>query len=289
MIAIIGMLVVLGSVAGGFAMAGGPFHVLFPWSEYVVIIGTAVGTVLIATPKAVVLGIFRKLKGILSGTPYSAALYIDALKLLYELFQIARRDGLVAIEAHIEGPEKSGVFKKYPSVSKDHHAVEFLCDGLRLVLVGSVPPHDLEALLDAEIDVHHEAEAKPVAALQKVADALPGIGIVAAVLGIVITMQSIGGPIEQIGHHVASALVGTFLGILMSYGFVAPLVTNMELMNSEEHRFYHFLRSGIVAFAKGFSPIVSVEFARKAIFAEARPSFSQMETACKSIKKDKAA
>jgi chemotaxis protein MotA len=169
-------------------------------------------------------------------------------------------------------------------VLHQHHAVVFLCDSLRLVLVGSVPPHDLESLMDSEIDVHHEAEGMPVSALQKVSDALPGIGIVAAVLGIVITMGAIAGPIEQIGEHVAGALTGTFLGVLLAYGFFGPLSTSLENGNAAEARFYHFIKASVVAFAKGFSPIVAAEFARRSIFADVRPSFGEMETACKSLK-----
>ena len=285
MVAILGFVVVLGSVLCGFAMAGGPFPVLLAWSEYVVIIGTGIGTMLTSTPGSVLKAMFAKILGVAKPTPFTSGLYLDALRLLYELFQIARRDGLVAIESHIEDPKQSAVFKRYPKILHEHHEVTFLCDSLRLVLVGSVPPHDLDALLESEIDVHHESEAKAVAALNEVGDALPGIGIVAAVLGIVVTMQAIAGPIEEIGHHVAAALVGTFLGILLSYGFVAPLATNIEHKNAEIARFYHFLRAGVVAFAKGFSPIVSVEFARRAIEANARPSFTAMETACKDVKK----
>ena len=284
MIAIVGIIIVIGSVLGGFTLAGGPIPVLFVMAEYVVIIGTAVGTVLISTPGPVVKGIFIKVAGVLKGSPMNSELYLDALKMLYELFQLARRDGLAAIEAHIEEPHESSTFTKYPKVLAQHHAITYLCDSLRLVLVGSVPPHDLEMLMDNEIDVHHEAEHKPVEAMTKVSDSLPGIGIVAAVLGIVVTMQAIAGPVEYIGHKVASALVGTFLGILLSYGFVAPLATNVENMNAAETRFYYFLKAGVIAFAKGLAPIVAVEFARRAIFAEDRPSFSEMETACKSLK-----
>jgi chemotaxis protein MotA len=285
MIALLGFAVVLASVLGGFAMSGGPFPVLLAWSEYVVIVGTSVGTMLVSTPPSVLRLILVKLKGVIKPSPFTPSLYLDALKLLFELFQVARRDGLVAIESHIENPEQSAVFRRYPKVLHQHHEVTFLCDSLRLVLVGSVPAYDLDALMESEIDVHHEADGKAVAALTKVGDAMPGIGIVAAVLGIVVTMQAIGGPVEEIGHHVASALVGTFLGILLSYGFVAPLATNIELKNAETVRFHHFLRAAVVAFAKGFAPIVAVEFARRAIEADARPSFTAMETACKDVKK----
>lgn len=284
MIALVGLVVVIGSVVGGFTIAGGQVMALFHLSEIIVIAGTALGTVLVSTPASVLGSLFGKIMSILQPSPFGKKLYLDALKMMFELFQIARRDGLVAIEAHIEAPEKSAVFKKYPAVIKQHHAITYLCDSLRLVLVGSVPPHDLEMLMDGEIEVHHEAEARSVAALQRVGDALPGIGIVAAVLGIVITMGAIAGPIEQIGHHVAAALTGTFLGVLLAYGFIGPLSSGLEAINSAEARFYHFIKASVVAFAKGFAPIVSVEFARRAVFAEDRPSFAEMETACKALK-----
>lgn len=284
MIAIIGLIVVVGSVLGGFTSAGGQIPALFHLAEILVICGTATGTVLISTPPSTLMSLGGKVGRLMQPSPFGKALYLDALKMMFELFQIARRDGLVAIESHIEGPQKSAVFRKYQRVLRHHHAVTFLCDSLRLVLVGSVPPHDLEMLLDSEIDVHHEAQARPASALQRVADGLPGIGIVAAVLGIVVTMGAIAGPIEQIGEHVASALTGTFLGVLLAYGFVGPISTGMENLNQSEARFFQFLKASVVAFAKGFPPIVSVEFARRTIFEEDRPSFVEMENACKALK-----
>lgn len=284
MITIIGLVVVIGSVLGGFMMAGGnPMSLVQP-SEIVCIVGTAVGTILVSTPAPVLKATIAKLQATMKPSPFSKKLYLDSLRLLYELFQTARKDGLVAIESHIEKPKDSALFKKYPHVLHEHHAVEFLCDSLRLVLVGSVPPHDLEGLMDAEIDVHHEAEGKTVGVLQKVADALPGIGIVAAVLGIVVTMGAIAGPIEEIGHHVGAALTGTFMGVLFAYGFLSPLSTSMEHVNSAESRYYSFIKSAVVAFAKGFSPIVAAEFARRSIFADDRPSFAEMENAVKNSK-----
>ncbi len=285
MIAIVGLLIVLGAVAGGFTMAGGNLAALFHASEIVVIGGVALGTVFISTPGPVLKAMAGKLAGVFKGNRFTKDLYLDALRMLYELFQIARKDGLVAIESHIEDPEKSAIFKKYPKVLHEHHAMEFLCDSLRLVLVGSVPPHDLDALMDGEMDVHHEEAGKPAAALQKTGDALPGIGIVAAVLGIVITMGAISGPVEQIGEHVAGALTGTFLGVYLAYGFLSPLSGAIEMANGEEARFFGFLKSSVVAFAKGFAPIVAVEFARRAIYSTARPTFQEMEAACKQAAK----
>jgi len=281
MFAIIGLLVVVGSVLGGFLFAGGRIMALAQPAEFLVIGGTALGTVLISTSPMVLKGLGARFGLMFQNSGFGKPLYLDALKLLYELFQTARRDGLVAIESHVESPQKSALFRRYPSVLRHAHAVQFLCDSLRLVLMGSVPPYDLESLMDAEIDVHHEAEARSVSALQKVSDSLPGIGIVAAVLGIVITMGAIAGPIEEIGHHVAAALTGTFMGVLLAYGFVGPMAGAMENVNAAEARFYHFLRAAVVAFAKGFSPIVALEFARRAIYAEDRPTFGEMEAACK--------
>ncbi|MGE0443290.1 MAG: flagellar motor stator protein MotA [Gemmatimonadales bacterium] len=284
MLAIVGLLVVIGSVLGGFTIAGGSIPSLFHISEIVTILGTALGTVLVSTPMPVLKGMIGKLVGVLKGGGIKAAVYLDTLKMLYELFQIARKDGLVAIEAHIEGPDKSAVFKKYPDVLHHHHAVQFLCDNLRLVLVGSVPPHDLDGLMDAEIEAHHHDEEAMAGALQKVADALPGIGIVAAVLGIIVTMAAISGPVEQIGEHVGAALTGTMLGVFFAYGVFGPLATAIEHSNRAEGSYYQVLKAAIVAFAKGFAPIVAVEFSRRAVPADSRPSFQDMEAACKSIK-----
>jgi chemotaxis protein MotA len=280
MMALVGAVVVIVATLGGFTIAGGHIPVLFHVSEFVTIGGVTIGTVLISTPFKVIKATFAKIKQLLKKDPFDRALYLDALKLLYEFFQLARKDGLVAVEAHIEAPAKSAVFAKYPKVIAQHHAVEFFCDSMRLVIAGSVPPHDLEAMMDEEIDVHHHAEAQSVGTVQKVGDALPGIGIVAAVLGIVVTMSAISGPVEVIGEKVGAALTGTFLGILAAYGFLNPLATSMEFLNESEARFYYFFKAAVVASAKGFPPIVAVEFARRAISAESRPTFSEMETAC---------
>lgn len=289
MVAIIGLAVVIVSVLGGFTVAGGKIPALFHVSEIIVICGTALGTVLISTPLVVLKSLGKNLSLVVKPSPFTKPLYLEALKMLFELYQIAQRDGLVAIESHIENPEKSAVFKKYPAVTHHHHAIVFLCDSLRLVLLGSVPPHDLEAMMDAEIDVHHENAVQPAVALTKVSDALPGIGIVAAVLGIVVTMSSISGPVEQIGEHVAAALTGTFLGVLLAYGFVGPLATALEHVKAAESRFFHFIKASVVALAKGSSPLVATEFARRAIASDARPTFGEMETACKRLKAKQAA
>jgi chemotaxis protein MotA len=288
MIALAGLIVVIASVIGGFTLAGGKLPALFHISEIIVILGTAVGALLISTPAQVLRSLASKLPRILQPSPFSKGLYLDVLKMMFELFQVARRDGLVAIEAHIEAPQKSALLQKYPKVMHHHHVVVFLCDSLRLVLVGSVPAHDLEALMDSEIDVHHEQEAMPVTTIQKVGDSLPGIGIVGAVLGIVVTMGAIAGPTEQIGEKVAAALTGTFLGVFMAYGFANPISSGIEHVNIAEGRLYHVIKAGVVAFAKGFPPLVAVEFGRRSVFAETRPTFAEMEAACKSLKPKRA-
>jgi chemotaxis protein MotA len=284
MIALAGLIVVVASVVGGFTLAGGKLPALFHISEIIVILGTAGGTVLISTPAPVLRSLAVKLPRILRPSPFTKTLYLDVLKLMFELFQMARRDGLVAIEAHIEAPEKSALFQKYPNVMAHRHVIVFLCDSLRLVLVGSVPPLDLESLLDSEIEVHHEQEAMPVHTVAKVGDSLPGIGIVAAVLGIVVTMGAIAGPTEQIGEKVAAALTGTFLGVFCAYGFANPISTGLEHVNMAEARLYHTVKAGVVAFAKGFPPLIAAEFGRRAVFAENRPTFLELEAACKSLK-----
>jgi chemotaxis protein MotA len=289
-IAIIGLIIVTVSVLGGFSWAGGKLGALLQPPEYVTIVGVALGSMLAATPRAVLMTALRKVKAVFAGgAGFTAEFYLEALKLQYEIYQLARRDGLVALESHIENPKESALFGKYPAVLAHSHAIHFFCDSLRLVLLGSVPPHDLEALMDSEIEVHHEEQEKPVEALTRVSDSLPGIGIVAAVLGIVVTMQSIGGETSEVGEHVAAALVGTFLGILLSYGFISPIAGSIAVMNASETRFYAFLKAGVVAFAKGLAPLVAVEFARRAIFADSRPTFEAMEEACKNTREKKAA
>jgi chemotaxis protein MotA len=284
MIALIGFIAVLGAVLGGFVVGGGKIPALFHISEFAVVGGTALGSILISTPGPTLKALLADLPNVIKPNPFRRRLYLDALRMMFELFQIAQRDGLVAIESHIEKPQDSLLFRRYPLILKQHHAIEFLCDSLRLVLLGSVSPHDLNTLLDDEIEVQHEQEMMTVKVLQRVSDALPGIGIIAAVLGVVITMGAINGPIERIGEHVAAALTGTFLGVFGAYGITGPLANALENRKGAESRFYHFIKAGVVALAKGLAPVVAAEFARRSIFADDRPSFGEMEEACKSLK-----
>ncbi len=281
MFVIIGIVLVLVAVLGGFALEGGPFLVLIQYSEFLIIVGASVGALLISTPGKLLGKIVKKLVGVFKGAKVSQTLYLDLLKLMHELFQVAQKEGVIGLEQHVENPDKSKIFSKYPALLADRHLLHFLTDTMRLVVVGGAEPFDLESLMDADIETHHQEGAKPGMIMQKIGDSMPGLGIVAAVLGIVITMQAINGPPQEIGHKVAAALVGTFLGILLSYGFVQPLATNLDISAEEEARMFETVKAGVVAFAKGMQPLIAVEFARRTIFQDYRPSFKEMEATLK--------
>ena len=281
MFPIIGIVIVFGAIVAGFLMEKGNLAVLVQPAELIIIGGAAVGTLLIANPIPVVIKVFTCVLQIVAGDPYTKPYYLDALKMLHDIFQFARKSGMAKLEEEIEKPEKSQVFSKYPKIVKDHHALNFICDTLRTAVAGVVPPHDLDDMLDKDIEVHHHAVTMPIKALATVSDALPGLGIVAAVLGVVITMGALGGPPEEIGHKVAAALVGTFLGILLSYGVVSPIAANLEKVADSEGAFYQSTRAGLMAFARGMAPLIAVEFARRAIPHVVRPTFQEMEAACK--------
>jgi chemotaxis protein MotA len=281
MFAIIGILVVFGGVIGGYLMERGQIMVLFQPAELVIIGGAALGTLLIANPLHIIKQIMGGLTGAFKGSPFTTQRYLDSLKMLYDLFNRARKEGLAAVENDVEEPEKSKVFSAYPQLLKDHHAMNFICDTLRTATSGAIDPFDLDQMMDMDMEVHHHDSAQPIAALSTVADALPGLGIVAAVLGVCITMGAIGGPPEEIGHKVAAALVGTFLGILLCYGLVGPLAANMAKTADEEHAYYQVLRVCIAAFIKGTSPILAVEIGRRAIPGHVRPKFQDVEKNCR--------
>ena len=287
MLPIIGILIVLGSVFGGYLMHGGHMEVLFQPSEFLIIWGAALGTLIIATPLPVVMKIMKNVGRVVGGNKYDRTVYLDTLKMFNDIFQTARKKGMMGLEADVEKPEKSEVFKKYPAFLKNHHAVHFVCDTLRMAISGGIPPFDLDQMIDADIEVHHEAHHQPVSSLSTVADALPGLGIVAAVLGIVITMESLGGPPEELGRKVAAALVGTFLGILTCYGFLAPLAAAMTAIDEAEGAYYRVLKAGLIGFVKGHPPIMAMEFARRMIPHAERPTFLEMEKTCKGKIKDK--
>jgi chemotaxis protein MotA len=281
MISIVGILVVFGAVIGGFLMEKGQLGVLIQPAELVTIGGAALGTLVAANPMYILKGLGSGLAGILSGSPFTKQRYLETLKMMFDLFTKARKEGLVSIESDVEGADKSPIFTQYPKFMKDHHAVDFVCDTMRMAITGGVQAFDVDQMMELDMEVHHHSAGLPTAALTTVADALPGLGIVAAVLGIVVTMGALGGPPEEIGHKVAAALVGTFLGILLCYGVLGPMASFMGKINEEEHAYYHILRVVMLAFMKGTSPILAVELARRAIPAHLRPSFSEVEKACR--------
>lgn len=282
MFVIIGILVVFGAVIGGFLMEHGQLIVLVQPAEYVIILGAALGTVLIANPPLVLKSMLHGMLGTLKGSPYTRKRYLDALLAMYEIFQHVRKNGMAKLEADIENPRESPLFSQHAWLIKDAYTLNFVCDTFRMTMTGHVQPFELDQMLDHDLETHHHEESVPVHSLQTVADALPGLGIVAAVLGVVITMGSLGGPPEEIGHKVAAALVGTFLGILFCYGVVAPIASRIDKENNCRLEFLRTLKTALVASVKGAAPILAVEHARRAIPPHLRPSFNDMEQACKS-------
>ncbi len=281
MFAIVGILVVIGAIIGGYLMEHGNLAVLVQPAELVIIGGAAFGTLFIANPLPTVIGIFKGILGVFKGSRCNKAFYLETLKMLNDVFQYARKNSLAKLEPDVEEPDKSQLFTKYPKFVKDHHALHFFCDTMRMLITGGIPTHDLNEMMEHDMEVLHHEETAPIGALSTVADSLPGLGIVAAVLGVVITMGALGGPPEEIGHKVAAALVGTFLGILLCYGFFGPLAAHMTKIVEAEGAYYHCLRIGLMAFAKGCPPMISTEFARRAIPAHVRPTFKEMEKNCK--------
>lgn len=281
MFAIIGIVVVFGAVIGGFLMEKGHIAVLVQPAELLILGGAAIGTLLVANPMHIIKGVVAGLMGVMKGSPFTKDRYLNTLKMMYQFLNKVRKEGLLAVEMDVEKPKESAIFKNFPEFLKDHHAMEFLCDTLRTAITGGVEPFDMDQMMELDMEVHHHAAMAPINALSTVADALPGLGIVAAVLGVVITMGSLGGPPEEIGEKVAAALVGTFLGILMCYGVVGPLSSNMSKTADEHNEYLHVLRVLVLSFLKGAAPMIAIEMGRRAIPAHVRPSFDSMEKACK--------
>ncbi|MDL5368195.1 flagellar motor stator protein MotA [Xanthomonas sp. NCPPB 2654] len=284
MLIIVGFLVVIISVVGGYVLSHGHLGALWQPYELLIIGGAALGAFLVSTPAKIVKATFVDIAGVFKGPKYKSDDYKATLTLIYELLNKARRDGFMALEDHVEKPAESAIFGTYPKVLADHHLLDFITDCLRLMIGSNIEPHELEPLLELELEKHHHEAMAPAHALSKVSDGLPGFGIVAAVLGIVITMGSIGGPIEEIGHHVGAALVGTFLGILLAYGFVAPLAAAMEARAEQDSRIFESVKTALLACLRGYNPKIALEFARKTLPSNVRPSFSDFETHLKTIK-----
>jgi chemotaxis protein MotA len=278
-----GILIVFGAICGGFFMAGGHFGVLIQPSEFVVIIGAAVGTLIISAPGLMKKRVIGAIKSALKDATPKKSDYLDLLKCQYELFMLARRQGVLALESHVTDPTKSDIFKKYPSVGRVHHARTFLAEALQQIVNG-ISPDDLDGLLDAELDTLKFEGHLATGLVKTVGDALPGLGIVAAVLGIIVTMGHMDAPPAVIGHHVAAALVGTFLGILLCYGVLAPLANNAEFQETHLLRYLTVIKASVVASARGVAPPTAVEFGRKMIFSDERPSFTDLDKALQTVK-----
>ncbi|SDY37017.1 chemotaxis protein MotA [Allochromatium warmingii] len=274
---ILGSIIVVASVLGGFAASGGHIMALWQPFELIIIMGAAGGGFIIANSTSVLIKSFKSIPALFTGPKYKKTHYMDTFGFMYELFNKARKEGLMGIESDVEDPESSNLFQKYPVLLGDHHATEFISDYMRLVVSGNMNPFELENLMDIEIQTHHQFAAAVAHSVQRVADGLPAFGIVAAVLGIVHTMAALNGPMEQIGGLVAAALVGTFSGILLAYGFVGPIANYLESRADEETNYLICIKACILANVQGYSPQVAVEFGRKSMSPELRPSFQELE------------
>ncbi len=288
MLLLVGAVVVLGSVLGGFIMHGGEVLVLNQPTEFLIIGGAAVGSLVISTPGKVLTAMIAQLKGTFSSPPAKTD-YVDLLAMMYQLFRVIQQSGIMSLESHVEKPNESPILSKYPKFLARHGSADFLSDSVKVMILGGISAHDLEALMDEDLRVHHDESAKPASTLTKVGDALPGLGIVAAVLGIVITMGKIDGPPAEIGHSVAAALVGTFLGIFLAYGFLQPLAANLEHRVADEARYEQCIMAGLLSVYKGLPPAIAIEFARRVLPHDVRPTFEETEAACKSQKAEPAA
>ena len=283
MLLIGGIVVVLLAVAGGYLWEGGHLLLLWQPAEFAIIGGAAVGILLTSTPLPALKALGGQLKRQFTPPP-SRQDYDDLLVMLYQLFRTAQSTGAMALEPHFDNPRESSILSKYPKFLVRHESVAFLADSVRIIIVGGISTHDFDHLMYEDIEVRQREALMPAGTLMKVGDALPGLGIVAAVLGVVITMQYIGGSPAEIGHKVGAALVGTFLGILLSYGMVQPVATSLEHRVGEELNVEQVIKAGLLALHKGFAPAIAVEFARRVIPEEVRPSFEETEQLCRNAR-----
>lgn len=281
---IIGYIVVLGSVVGGFLMVGGHLGALIQPSELVIIAGAGLGAFLVSNPIKTVKTTLKTLPTVLKGSTYTKALYMELMGLLYDILTKVRKEGLMSVEGDVENSAESPLFGKFPAILADHHLIEFITDYLRLMVSGNLNPIEIESLMDSEIDTHHQEGEIPIHAIQKIGDAFPAFGIVAAVMGVVHTMQSVGIPPAELGKLIAAALVGTFLGILLAYGFVTPLAYALEQKLAESSKVLQCVKVTLLASLNGYAPALAVEFGRKVLFATERPTFIELEQHVKQAK-----
>ena len=277
MLVIVGYIVVLASVFGGFVLAGGHLAALLQPVELLMIGGAAIGAFLVGNNPKSIKATLKALPTLFKGSRYTKALYMELMSLLFEILSKVRKEGLMSIEGDIDSPAESPIFSKYPAILADHHIVEFMTDYLRLMVSGNMDAFQIENLMDNEIETHHHEGEVPVHCIAKVGDAMPAFGIVAAVMGVVHTMASVGLPPAELGILIANALVGTFLGILLAYGFIGPLASLMEQKLHESSKMYQCVKVTLLASLNGYAPALAVEFGRKVLFSTERPSFSELE------------
>lgn len=283
MLVIVGIIVVMGCVLGGFMLSGGHVGALIHPAEILTIGGAAIGAAIVMSPKKVLFDLFHGVLQAVKGSPYTRKSYDELFQAMYELFRLARRDGTLALEPHLTAPQDSTIFNKYPTVGKNHEVTKFICGSLAPVMDGSVTPEQLPHLMEAELKALETEHHGPLNVISKTADALPGFGIVAAVLGIVLTMEAIDGPVHEIGHKVGAALVGTFLGILLSYGVFAPLAVKMEFLGAAELAYYRTIATIVEGFAHQMPPKVALEQARRGLSREVRPEQEELEALLKAV------
>ncbi len=279
MMILIGMVIVIVCVIVGYVGCGGHLQVLWQPLEFLIIGGSGIGAFIIANPKSVLSKTGGALGCAFKGQAFSKKDFLDLLSLLFTVFKLAKSKGMLELETHIENPKDSSVFSGFPSFLHHHHAVTFFCDYMRMITMGSENPHQLEDLMNEELDIHHQESHQMVSAFQNMGDSFPALGIVAAVLGVIHTMGSINQPPEILGKLIGGALVGTFMGILMSYGFVGPIANVMKAFYDGEAKYYQCMKAGILAYVNGYAPAIAVEFARKSIDSHVRPTFYELETA----------
>ena len=273
---IVGIVLVIGCVFGGYSVHG-DLRILWQPIEYVIILGGALGAFLAGNPKAVVIGAFKSFGTMVKGPKYKKDAYVELLSCIYSVFRLAKSKGDLALEQHVEKPHDSSLFANFPKFQHDHHAIDSFCDYLRLLTLGASNAHEIESIMDEELDVHHHEKLMVSSAMRSIGEAIPALGIVAAVLGVIVTMSLITEPPEVLGGLIGAALVGTFSGILVAYGFVLPMASNLEPAYNAEHHYFMCMKMGLMGHMQGYAPQVSVEFARKVLPDEYRPSFAELE------------
>lgn len=279
----IGLIVVYSCVLGGYAAMGGSIAVLWQPFEFVIILGAAIGAFIIANPPHIISRAAAAMGQIIKGASLNKPEYLELLTMLYSVFKLAKSKGMLALEQHIEKPHESDLFQKFPKFLHNHHAVDFLCDYMRMMTMGSENPHQMEDLMNEELEIHHHEDHQVVSSIQTMADGTPALGIVAAVLGVIKTMGHINSPPEILGKYIGGALVGTFVGVLVSYGMIGPMAASLGTIYASESKYLQVIKAGLLAYMNGYAPAVAVEFARKSIEANKRPSFYELEEAINSL------